>query len=166
MEVSFGSIYEQFERVCRDFSEKPALIYLGKSWRFSQLKETVETLSANLLKMGITGGDRVILYLSNTPQWVISWLALLRIGAISIPISPIYTPMDLKYMANDSGAETIFCLDTNFGYVLQVLPETGLKRVIVTNIAELLPWWKRWIGLSLNKIPSGKVGKGVNSVGR
>ncbi len=162
MEISFGSIYEQFEKVCRDFSEKPALIYLGKSWRFSQLKETVETLAAHLLKMGITRGDRVILYLSNTPQWVISWLALLRIGAISIPISPIYTPMDLKYMANDSGAETIFCLDTNFGYVLQVLPETGLKRVIVTNIAELLPWWKRWIGLSLNKIPSGKVGKGEN----
>ncbi len=160
MEMSFGSIYEQFEKVCRDFPEKPALIYLGKSWRFSQLKETVETLSANLLKMGITRGDRVILYLSNTPQWVISWLALLRIGAISIPISPIYTPMDLKYMANDSGAETIFCLDTNFGYVSQILPETGLKRVIVTNIAELLPWWKRWIGLSLNKIPSGKVGKG------
>lgn len=162
MEMSFGSIYEQFEKVCRDFPEKPALIYLGKSWRFSQLKETVEILAANLLKMGITRGDRVILYLSNTPQWVISWLALLRIGAISIPISPIYTPMDLKYMANDSGAETIFCLDTNFGYVSQILPETGLKRVIVTNIAELLPWWKRWIGLSLNKIPSGKVGKGEN----
>lgn len=160
MEILFGSIYEQFEKVCKDFAEKPALIYLGKSWRFSQLKEAVETLAAHLLKMGITQGDRAILYLSNTPQWVISWLALLRIGAVSIPISPIYTPTDLKYMANDSGAETIFCLDTNFGYVAQVLPETGIKRVIVTNLAELLPWWKRWIGFFLNKIPSGKVGGG------
>jgi len=84
----------------------------------------------------------------------------LEAWGISIPISPIYTPVDLAYMASDSGAETIFCLDTNFGYVAQVLPETGLKRVIVTNVAELLPWWKRIIGRGLDKIPRGKVASG------
>ena len=84
----------------------------------------------------------------------------LEAWGISIPISPIYTPVDLAYMASDSGAETIFCLDTNFGYVAQVLPETGLKRVIVTNVAELLPWWKRIIGRGFDKIPRGKVASG------
>lgn len=158
MEIPFGSIYEQFEKICCDYPDKIALIYLGKKWSFSQLKEMVEILAGNLLKIGVSQGDRAILYLSNCPQWVISWLALIRIDAISIPISPIYTPVDLRYMANDSGAETIFCLDTNFGYVAQVLPETRLKRVIVTNISELLPRWKRMIGIFLNKIPAGKVG--------
>ncbi len=86
----------------------------------------------------------------------------LEAWGISIPISPIYTPVDLAYMASDSGAETIFCLDTNFGYVAQVLPETGLKRVIVTNMAELLPWWKRLIGRGFDKIPRGKVASGEN----
>jgi len=112
--------------------------------------------------MGVSEGDKAILYLSNTPQWIIAWFALLRIGAVAIPISPIYTPIDLKYMANDSGAETIFCLDTNFGYVAQVLPETKLKRVIVTNLAELLPWWKWLIGRGFNKIPMGKSDSGGN----
>jgi long-chain acyl-CoA synthetase len=65
-------------------------------------------------------------------------------------------------MANDSGAESIFCLDTNFGYVAQVLPETRLKRVIVTNVAELLPWWKRLIGRGFSKIPLGKYDSGKN----
>ena len=111
-------------------------------------------------RLGVSKGDKAILYLSNCPQWVIAWFALLRIGAVAIPISPIYTPLDLKYMANDSGAETIFCLDTNFGYVTQVLPETGLKRVIVTNIADPLPWWKKWMGIAFNKIPSGKFHSG------
>lgn len=158
MEVFLDSIYEQFNRVCRDFPEKPALIYLGKVYNFSLLKEIVENLSANLHRMEINQGDRAIIYLPNCPQWIISWLSLLRIGAISIPISPIYTPVDLKYMVNDSQAETIFCLDTNFGYVSQIISETQLKRVIVTNIAELLPWWKRFIGTCLNRIPTGKVG--------
>jgi long-chain acyl-CoA synthetase len=86
----------------------------------------------------------------------------MRIGGIAIPISPIYTPIDLEYMANDSGAETVFCLDTNFGYVAQVLPETGLKRVIVTNVAEFLPWWKWLIGRGFSKIPLGKYDSGKN----
>jgi long-chain acyl-CoA synthetase len=156
MELTTTSIYEQFERVSRDFARKLALIYLGVEYDFSQLSEAVESLAASLRTIGVTKGDKAILYLPNCPQWVITWLALQRIGAIAIPISPIYTPIDLQYIANDSGSETVFCLDTNFGYVAQVLPETKLKRVIVTNLAELLPWWKWLIGRSFNKIPMGK----------
>jgi len=162
MAISVSSIYEQFEKVCRDFPEKLALIYLGKTYKFSKLREAAENLAANLHHQGVKRGDKAILYLSNCPQWLIAWLALVRIGAVAVPISPIYTPIDLKYMANDSGAETIFCLDTNFGYVTQVLPETKIKRVIVTNLAEPLPWWKKLIGLGFNKIPSGKVASGEN----
>jgi long-chain acyl-CoA synthetase len=156
------TIYEQFEKVCRDFPDKPALLYLGMKYRYSELHEATDHLAASLHHLGVSKGDKTILYLSNCPQWVIAWFALLRLGAVAIPISPIYTPLDLKYMANDSGAETVFCMDTNFGYVTQVLPETGLKRVIVTNIADPLPWWKKWMGIGLNKIPSGKFNLGEN----
>lgn len=162
MEVSANSIYEQFDKVSQDFPEKRALVYLGMQYRYSQLHEAVERLAASLHKMGVVKGDKAILYLPNCPQWIIAWFALQRIGAVAVPISPIYTPMDLEYMANDSGTETIFCLDTNFGYVAQVLPETALKRVIVTNVAEVLPWWKRLIGRGFSKIPLGKYDSGKN----
>jgi long-chain acyl-CoA synthetase len=156
------SIYEQFGKVSRDFAEKPALIYLGMRYSFSQLWEVTENLAANLHRMGVSKGDKAVLYLPNCPQWVVAWLALQRIGAVAVPISPIYTPADLEYMANDSGSETIFCLDSNFGYVTRVLPETKLKRVIVTNVAELLPWWKWLIGRGFNKIPMGNFNPGGN----
>lgn len=160
MEIAASSIYEQFDKISRDFPEKPALIYLGMRYSYSELREAVECLAASLHKMGVSKGDKAILYLPNCPQWIITWFALQRLGAIAIPISPIYTPVDLEYMANDSGTETIFCLDTNFGYVAQVLPVTKLKRVIVTNSAELLPLWKWLIGRGFNKIPVGKFDAG------
>ena len=162
MEITAGSIYEQFEKVSRDFPEKPALIYLGMRYSYSELREAVEYLAASLHKMGISKGDKAILYLPNCPQWIITWFALQRLGAMAIPISPIYTPIDLEYMANDSGTETIFCLDTNYGYVARALPVTKLKRVIVTNVAELLPWWKWLIGRGFSKIPLGKYDSGKN----
>jgi long-chain acyl-CoA synthetase len=160
MEITAASIYEQFEKVSRDYSHAQALVYLGEKYSYARLYETTETLAASLYELGIRSGDKAIMYLPNCPQWVMAWFALLRIGAVAIPISPIYTPVDLQYMANDSGAETIFCLDTNFGYVTQVLPETGLKRIIITNMAELLPWWKRLIGLGFSKIPRGSSARG------
>ncbi|UCE35470.1 MAG: AMP-binding protein, partial [Deltaproteobacteria bacterium] len=64
---------------------------------------------------------------------------------------------EIEYMIKDSGTETIICLDTNFCYVKEVFASTGLKRAIVTNLADLVPFWKRYLGILFDKIPHGKV---------
>ncbi len=156
-----GTVYEQFLRVVKEGPSRTALIYLGRRYTYSELREAVETLAGALHRLGLRKGDRAILYLPNSPQWVISWLALLRLGVMAVPISPIYTPADLSYMAQDSGAKAIFCLDTNFGYVAQVLPETQVSFVVVTNMADPLPWWKRLIGLAFDKVPRGHFSRGA-----
>ena len=98
-----------------------------------------------------------MIYISNCIQWLISFLGIQKVGAVIVPVSPIYTSYEIEYMVNDSGAETIICLDTNFCYVQEVFQKTGLKRVIVTNLSELLPFWKRCFGVLFDKIPKGKV---------
>jgi len=113
--------------------------------------------------MGLTGGQKIIIYIPNGIQWVVAWLGIQKIGGLCVPITPIYTPHDLKYIANDSGAEAIVCADTNFGYVTSVLPETQLKKVIVTKMADLLPWWKRGFGYLFDVIPRGNIALGENT---
>lgn len=162
VEIDAQNMWEAFSDIVGRFPEKIALIYLGSKWTYSELKDAAERLATSLHKMGLGEGDRAIIYLTNLPQWIIAWLALQRLGSIPVPITPIYTPRDLKYILNDSGAETIFCLDTNFGYVTEVMPETILKRVIVTTMVELLPGWKRFIGKAFNRIPEGRVSREKN----
>ena len=159
---SSGSIYGAFNHIVIHAPDKQALVYLGKKYTFSQLKDLVKRLAENLSVLGVKKEDKAMIYLSNSPQWIIVWLSLLRIQAVPVPVTPVYPPNDLKYIINDSGAETIFCTDTNFGYVAQVFPETGLKRAIVTDAVELLPWWKRVFGRAFNKIPEGKFALGEN----
>lgn len=149
------TIYGCFEANAERFHSKTAIVYLGSVLSYSQLRELIELLAISLQDLGVKKNDMAIIYLSNIPQWFIAWLGLMRLGAIPIPISPIYTPMDLKYMVNDSGAETIICMDTNFGYVENILPETSVKRVIVTTMVELLPLWKRLLGKVFNRVPEG-----------
>ena len=148
-------VIDSFRKTAGEFPDKTCLIYLGSKFTYSQILYKVDRLAGSLLKIGVKPGDRVIIYLPNLPQWVIAWFALQRVGAVAVPITPYYVPYDLKYIANDCGAETIFCLDTNFGYVTRVLSETRLKRVIVTTMVELLPLWKQLAGKIFNKVPEG-----------
>jgi long-chain acyl-CoA synthetase len=144
----------------RKTPRKAAVIYLGTPYSYTRLFEGVQTMAAALDRLGITEGDKVILYMPNSIQWVMAWLAVQWLGGIAVPITPIYTAHDLRYIANDTGARAIFCGDQNFGYVQQVLDNTPLETVIVTNLADLLPWWKRIVGWAFDIVPKGKVARG------
>jgi len=149
-------IYSNFAATAERRGEHPAIIYLGNKFSYNRVKALAQRFAVALTELGVAPGQRVMMYIPNSIQWVVCWLGIQKIGAVCVPITPIYTPHDLKYIANDSDAEAIICADTNFGYVTSVLGDTRLKRVIVTNTADLLPWWKRWFGILFDVIPRGK----------
>jgi len=149
--------YTRFDQMAERYPHNTAIIFLGQHFSYGQFKELSERFGAALKEMGVKKGDRVMLYISNSPQWLIAFLGIQRIGAVLVPVSPIYTSFEIEYMLNDSGAETIVCLDTNFCYVKEIFDKTPLKRAIVTNLADLLPLWKRFLGTLFDKIPKGKV---------
>ncbi|MEM2828596.1 MAG: long-chain fatty acid--CoA ligase, partial [Candidatus Nezhaarchaeales archaeon] len=155
--LASSTIYEAFEKVCRRYPDNIALIYLGEKFTYSRLKELVEGFAAGLYELGVRQGDRVILYIGNSPQWVIAYLGAQRIKAVPVPVSPIYTSYEVSYMANNCGAETIVCGDTNFGYAVDVASKSKVKRIIYSNMADLLPWWKRLFGKVFDKVPEGTV---------
>jgi long-chain acyl-CoA synthetase len=140
-------------------AEADALIYLGTRFRYGWLKDAVERFATALARLGVIQGDRVLLYLGNCPQWIIANFAIQRIGAVVVPVSPIYTAHELAYMVEDARVETVICLDTNFGYVQEVFSAGRLRQVIVTTWTEVLPAWKRAAGALLNRVPSGQLAK-------
>jgi len=155
-------VFTQFERMSEKYPDRPAVIYLGQKFTFARLRNLIDRLGTALRHLGVRKGDKVVLYITNSAQWVISFFAIQKIGAVVVPVAPIYTSFEIEYMINDSGAETIICLDTNFGYVQDVLSKTSLKRAIVTSLVDVLPLWKRTVGFLFDKIPNGIVKKGEN----
>ena len=151
------NIFSNFAATAERRKNNTAIVYLGTRYSYQQVKDLAERFAAALTDMGIEAGQKVLMYIPNSIQWVVSWLGIQRIGAVAVPITPIYTPHDLKYIASDSGAEAIVCADTNFGYVTSVLAETPINQVVVTKMADLLPWWKRYFGILFDVIPHGKI---------
>jgi long-chain acyl-CoA synthetase len=152
--------FTRFDRMSRIYPEQTAVVYLGQRFSYRRLRDLSRRFAGALRGLGVSKGDRVMIYISNCIQWVIAFLGIQRLGAVIVPVSPIYTSHELEYMIQDSGANTVICLDTNYGYVKEARKTVRLDQVIVTNLVDLLPAWKRSLGVLLDKIPSGKVDRG------
>jgi long-chain acyl-CoA synthetase len=157
--ASNRNIFDAFAAAAEEHPGRTAVIYLGTRFSYRKIMKLAENFAGALQDQGVREGQRMILYIPNSVQWVVAWLGALRAGAVAVPIAPIYTAYDLEYIANDSGATHVVCTDANYGYVQQAFPDTGLQKVIVTKLGDLLPWYKRLFGWAFDKIPKGKVAK-------
>src|SRR5262249_23972302 len=94
-----------------------------------------------LADLGVKKGDRVALYLVNSPQFVIAYFAALKCGAAVTSISPLYTSHEVGYQLADSGARVIVCQDILYEKVAKC--GAPLDATVVTGVSEYLPVLKR-----------------------
>ncbi|MCR4401122.1 MAG: AMP-binding protein, partial [Syntrophomonadaceae bacterium] len=107
---------------------------------YGELRDKVRRMANALKAMGVEKGDRVALMLPNCPQFIISYYGVLEAGAVVTNISPLHVEREIEYELNDSGAETIICLDMDpfHARVEAVRGSTPLKRKIVTSITDFM----------------------------
>ena len=133
------SLHQLLEDSAKKFPANPALIFLNGKMPYSALDANVNRLANALSGLGVKKGDRVAIYTANCPQYVISYYAILKIGAVIVPINPLYVDHEVQHQVNDAGAETIVVMSRFYSVVQRVRAQTKLKRVIVTNIKEYFP---------------------------
>jgi long-chain acyl-CoA synthetase len=128
-----GSLYELFSRAVEEHRGKTALSFYSTTFEFGRLQALVEKMAASLAASGVKKGDRVALMLLNCPQYVVSFFATVRLGAIVTQINPMYVEREIGHILDDSGAETIIVYADVYERVKAVLPDTNLKTVVVVD---------------------------------
>lgn len=156
--------FSRFEQAVKTWPKNDALIFLGERISFARLKELVDRFAGGLASLGLARGDRLLLYLSNCPQFVIAYLAAQKLGVAVVLVSPIYTSHELEYMVNDSGAKAILCHDTNYGYVKEIFDRTEAAKIIVTKLLDMVSPAKRVVARLFDKDPVGKVLGGQETI--
>jgi len=159
------NIAQAFRQQAAANPRKKAVIFLGTSYCYERILKWAEAVATALIAAGIGQGERVVIYLPNCPQWVVAWLGGLMAGVVVVPVTPIYTAHDLLYILKDSDARAIFCMDTNYSYVAQVAAQSRLERIVHTNLADLLPFWKRVLGRLFDRVPRGRVARAGSQQG-
>jgi long-chain acyl-CoA synthetase len=127
-------IGKTLEDRAKKYRKKPVLLFEGKEISFSQLNESANKLANGLKSLGIEKGDRVAIMLPNIPEFVYSFYALQKLGAIAVPFNTMYKGREVIHILNDSGARAIIAL-TNFAPLLnEIKPDVpSLEHIILTG---------------------------------
>lgn len=141
VEVPLKSLAQAFDEATDRAPQRTAVVFYGRSISYRELREATDRFAAALADLGVKKGDRVALYLLNSPQFIIAYFAALKCGAAVTPISPVYTSHEVRYQLEDSGARVIVCQDILHEKVVK--SGAALDLVVVTNVNEYLPTLKR-----------------------
>lgn len=118
---------------------KAAVNYYGAEISYGELDRLSDRFAALLLEHGIAKGDRVAVFLGSCPQFLIAFFGILKLGAVHVPVNPMFKATELRYELQDSGARLILCGDRLAGLVEEVRPDTAVEAVIVTSLGEMAP---------------------------
>ena len=155
-------LYEFLRISAQKYPDKTALIYFDGKMTYKELDVLTDRFAAALADLGVKKGDRVALFLPNTPLFVISYYGALKAGAVVTAMSPLYKEREVEHQLNDSEAETIVLLDLLYPIVEKVWERTKLRNVIVGSLRDYMPSFKAFLGSLLGKIPSRHVERRAN----
>jgi long-chain acyl-CoA synthetase len=144
VDVPLKSVPQMFDEATERAPGRTAVVFYGREIAYRELRDTTDRLACALAKLGVKKGDRVALYLLNSPQFIIAYFAALKCGATVTPISPVYTSHEVRYQLENSGARGIICQDILYEKVAK--SGAALDFVVVTNVGEYLPALKRVLG--------------------
>lgn len=156
------TLSDLFAEAARNYGDKTAtnfvLKYLlggrytvGGKMTYRQLGEQIDRLATALYQLGVRKGDRIALMLPNSPHYVISFFAAMRLGAIVVNTNPTYTSRELQHQLHDSGAETIILLNIFWPRLREIRSETNVKRVIVAHVFDTLSFPSNFLVKSAQK---------------
>jgi long-chain acyl-CoA synthetase len=132
-------LYYFLEESARKYPTSPCTIFKGAKITYAEMNDLTDRLAAGLADLGIKKGDRVGLFMPNTPQFVLAYFAILKIGGVVVATNPLYSAREIEYQINDAGVEIILVMSNFYNLIKKVQPNTKLRKVIVTNLKEALP---------------------------
>ena len=141
---AYPSIAALFEDSCNRFANRVAVRSLGGSLTYAGLGRLSNHFAAYLQSdLELKPGQRIAIMLPNIMQYPVALFGALRAGLVVVNVNPLYTARELSHQLRDSGAKTIV-VAANFAHVVaKVTSSCHLANVIVTELGDVLPPWRR-----------------------
>ncbi|PTU73168.1 long-chain-fatty-acid--CoA ligase [Pseudomonas mangrovi] len=138
LELPATSVFHNLAVSALRYPQHPAIHYYGSELSYAQLLDQVERLAGHLQAVGVEQGARVLLYMQNSPQYIIGFYAILRVGAVVVPVNPMNRSAELRYLIEDTDASVALCGQELLGAIAPLLGHHSLREVIATGYAEYL----------------------------
>ncbi|HZP85566.1 MAG TPA: long-chain fatty acid--CoA ligase [Burkholderiales bacterium] len=132
------TLWFNLEVAAKRYPNRAATIFYDSRLSYEQCHAQAEALAGFLqAHCGVRRGDRVLLDMQNSPQWALSFYAILRADAVVVPVSPMNVTDELEHYVSDSGARVAFVGQEVYEQFRPLLGK-GLDHVIVATYSDYL----------------------------
>ena len=135
------SIYELLEDSCREYSKLSAIDYFGTKISFNSFINEIDKAARAFLSLGIKEGDVVTICMPNTPEALICFYALNKIGAIAEMIHPLSSEVEIKNYLNATGSVMLVMIDMCYEKVRNIINDTAVYKTILISVRDSMPFW-------------------------
>ena len=133
IEREYDSALEMFQASVRRAPNAAIIRYFDATMTLSQLDEHSDAFAVALSQFGVAKGDRLAVVLQNIPQFIIATVAAWKLGAVVVPINPMYLEREMSTVLADSGAIGVICLESGAELVRAAMTDTEVRTIITTS---------------------------------
>lgn len=139
IEVPNLSIYRYFEKSCYKYLDAIAINYFGKKMTYAEVLDKIDVCASALKSHGIRRGDVVTICMPNTPEAVISFYAVNKIGAIANMLHPLSSEEEIKNSLLATKSVLAIIVNIIESVFKKVSPKTNLYKVVVVSPKDSMP---------------------------
>jgi long-chain acyl-CoA synthetase len=132
-------LFGLLEESAKKYPNSACTIFRGASITYYEMDALTDRLAAGIAALGIKKGDRVGIFMPNTPQFVLTFFGILKAGGVVVSINPLYKPKEIIHQVNDAGIEIMFVMSNYYKVIKEAQPNTKIKKIVVTNIKDYFP---------------------------
>ncbi len=133
------NVFYNLEVSARRYPAKPGIVYYDTPASFAELHEEAVQIAGFLQQQcGVRKGDRVLLYMQNSPQFVVAYYGILRAGAVVVPLNPMYLTQEILRCAKDAGAATAIVSQELYARIEPLLETKDLAHLVVAAYSDYL----------------------------
>jgi long-chain acyl-CoA synthetase len=133
-------LYRLLDETAVKRPDSPCTNFFTRQLTYQEIKELSDRLVVGIRRLGIRRGERAVLLLPNSPQFLVAYYGLLKAGAVIVPLNPLSTERELEFYLTDSGAEVAITIPLFLSKLASLRGKTPLKHVIYSRLADFLPF--------------------------
>ncbi len=150
------TLYEAVAETVGKYPDDPAYDFMGFTSTYRRFLDEIDRCADALAGLGLAKGDRVTIAMPTTPQGIICFYAVNKLGAVASMIHPLSTGSEIEFYLNLSQSKLALTLNAFYGKFKEAMARTGVQRLILAEIPDYLPWLK---GIAFQVLKGRKIPK-------